>query len=169
MYKKCSKCKEDKLFSEFSKNKTKKDGYQDDCKVCKKSYLIEYRINNKDKILESQRIYQEKYKEINKHKIAEFHKKYQQNNKDKFNFTNAKRRAARISATPDWLSKDQLDEIRNFYRQAQKLKEITGQEYHVDHIVPLQGENVCGLHVPWNLQILTAEQNRFKSNKLLEE
>ena len=58
-----------------------------------------------------------------------------------------------------------VHQIRSVYKKAAFLTEATGIPHEVDHIVPVRGEGVCGLHVPWNLQILTKNQNRAKSNK----
>ena len=63
------------------------------------------------------------------------------------------------------LSGCDVRQIREVYKKAAFLTENTGIPHEVDHIVPIRGESVCGLHVPWNLQILTANQNRAKSNK----
>lgn len=76
------------------------------------------------------------------------------------------RRARKLRATPQWLSKDQRKLIVNFYSFARVMKRITGITHHVDHIVPLRSKLVCGLHVPWNLQVITCEENIKKSNKL---
>lgn len=201
----CIKCKEVKLFSYFSKDKSQKDGYQNTCKKCRKLYYENnkekisiqsknYREINKDSIAEYDR---ERYKlnrikrinkvkqyyEINKHKLLtqmkdyaesnkcklkDYFREYYEANKDKFKSYVAKRRAIKLKATPNWLTIDDFIEIEELYTCAQMFKLYTGQDYHVDHIVPLQGKNVCGLHVPWNLQVITAKENLSKHNKLLD-
>jgi hypothetical protein len=92
----------------------------------------------------------------------EHSKKYMLNNRDKYNAYLSKYRASKLLACPKWLTKEQLLEIQNIYFEAK----IKGLE--VDHIVPLQGNNVCGLHVPWNLQLLSRAENASKSNKYID-
>ena len=81
--------------------------------------------------------------------------------------TKARRRKHR-EATPPWLSRRQKTEIRQMYQVAITLTKTTGEQYVVDHIVPLRSDFVCGLHVPWNLRVITREENLKKSNKLLD-
>ena len=82
--------------------------------------------------------------------------------------TKARRRKHR-QATPQWLSRMQKAEIRQLYQIAITMTKTTGEQYVVDHIVPLRGNDVCGLHVPWNLRVITQEENLKKSNKLLAQ
>ena len=76
------------------------------------------------------------------------------------NAKTGKRRAGLKHATPKWLTKEQHAEMQNIYVVANLV------HMEVDHRVPLRGENVCGLHVPWNLQLLTRELNQAKGNQL---
>lgn len=84
---------------------------------------------------------------------------WRKNNPGKAANQRAYRRAAEYNATPKWLSEKQKSEILHFYVEAWQL----GLE--VDHIVPLRGKTVCGLHVPWNLQLLDRSANAKKNNK----
>lgn len=78
----------------------------------------------------------------------------------------AKRRATKINATPKWLTKQQLHEMKLIYATRLNITRKTGITHHVDHIVPLNHPEVCGLHVPWNLRVITEEENVAKSNSL---
>ena len=77
----------------------------------------------------------------------------------------AKRRATKIKATPEWLSEDHIREIDYLYWLSKDISITSGEQYHVDHIIPLKGKGVCGLHVPWNLQVIPSDINLRKSNK----
>lgn len=79
--------------------------------------------------------------------------------------TKARRRKHR-SATPPWLSRKQRSEIRQLYQIAITMTQSTGEQYVVDHIYPLRSDVVCGLHVPWNLRVMTQGENLKKSNSL---
>lgn len=79
----------------------------------------------------------------------------------------AKRRAMQLNATPKWLTVAQLKEIEQFYILTKELQWLScpTDPLTVDHIIPLQGKNISGLHVPWNLQILPLSMNARKNNK----
>lgn len=96
-------------------------------------------------------------------RIRECSLQWARDNRDKCNAIKAKRRAAELRAMPPWYP-DEHEEICKLYRRARQLSNETGIPHHVDHIVPLQGKNVSGLHCLANLQILTAQENFRKSN-----
>jgi hypothetical protein len=142
-----------------------------------------YYQKNKDIINAKRKLYNETYKDKvkeirkksklkNKEKISIQNKEYRIKNADKIKkavnnwakrnlprrrMSVAKRRAFKLKATPKFAN---LQKIKEIYMNCPK-------GYHVDHIVPLQGKNVCGLHVEWNLQYLTPYDNKSKSNKLI--
>lgn len=74
----------------------------------------------------------------------------------------ARRRTAKLQRTPSWAD---LDAIEAIYQECARVSQETGEPHHVDHIVPLQGVSVSGLHVPANLQIIPARDNSRKGNK----
>jgi hypothetical protein len=76
------------------------------------------------------------------------------------------RKGVKAQATPQWAD---MDLIAAFYRDAAVLTEEFGMAMHVDHIVPLLGKHVCGLHVDYNLRIVEARENMSKGNRLVPE
>ena len=92
---------------------------------------------------------------------------YKNRNLDTVRADTSVRRRRHREATPAWITKDERLKMRELYVQARKLTELAGEPYVVDHIVPLISDVVCGLHVPWNLRVITRDENARKSNKLL--
>jgi 5-methylcytosine-specific restriction endonuclease McrA len=90
---------------------------------------------------------------------------YKDRNVDVVRADTSVRKRRHREATPKWLTPAERLQMRELYVQARKLTELTRERYVVDHIVPLRGESVCGLHVPWNLRVITQEENLKKSNK----
>lgn len=94
--------------------------------------------------------------------------KHKDSNPDYYKTLTSLRKRRHKNATPRWLTAQQKVEIRQLYQIAITMSKTTGERYVVDHIVPLISDEVCGLHVPWNLRVITQEENLKKSNKLLD-
>lgn len=142
------------------------------------SYNKEYHqkryLANKEKMLAQSK----RWAEENKEKRNALSQKWRDENKEQFKKScknsrnknkanrlanNAKRRATKLQQTVSWAN---IDKIESMYKFAKFMEWITlGIKYHVDHIVPLNGKNVCGLHTHDNLQVIRAELNLKKGNK----
>jgi hypothetical protein len=117
-----------------------------------------YRETNRRRVRESQ----QRYKESNYDKVLEASREYRTRNRHKYAAYSSRRRAAEKQAQPSWLDKDDLKRIELVYGLRELKSFVTRQEYEVDHIVPLRGKTVCGLHVPWNLRVIPKIDNRKK-------
>jgi 5-methylcytosine-specific restriction endonuclease McrA len=119
-----------------------------------RNHTIKYSLKNREKELKR---YSDYYKK-NKARKAEYQKSKRKENPKEHAFRSSLYRGNKARATLNLY----LEDLRKVYRECPKGLEV-------DHIVPLKGRNVCGLHAPWNLQYLTPENNRKKSNKLTED
>ena len=100
--------------------------------------------------------------------LREYRNAWKESNKVQVRADTKARRRKHRDATPPWLTRKQKSEIRQLYQIAITMTQTTGEQYVVDHIVPLRGGAVCGLHVPWNLRVIPQEENLKKSNKLVD-
>jgi hypothetical protein len=106
-----------------------------------------------------------KWREENREQHNTINKNWWAKNKDKRASYEAKRRAAQLQRTPNWVTEDEKIRINALYSVAAMYTLARGVEYHVDHIIPLQGKLVSGLHVYANLRVIEGSDNVKKSNK----
>jgi hypothetical protein len=153
----CIEC----LKNEWIKNNELRSNYFKDYN--KKEETVERKhqwyIDNREKVILAASI-------TPKHIKKEYQQKWKANNLTWVRADTKARRRKHRQATPIWLSKAHKKEIREIYKQAITLTKLTGEQYVVDHVYPLRSNFVCGLHVPWNLRVITQEENLRKSNQL---
>lgn len=179
----CLKCKEGKHGSDFALN-------QKWCKKCKASYYLKNKervaSKSKENYAKNKSLYIERAKRryANKkdiillalkvqYKNAPLENKtlkvlrakiFDKNNPHKAAARCALRRARILQATPKWVDSTELKKIQSVYLEAKNLSVSTGEKYHVDHVIPLKGRKVCGLHVYANLKAIPAKINVRKVN-----
>jgi 5-methylcytosine-specific restriction endonuclease McrA len=136
--------------------------------------------NNKEAILKQRKEYYENNRDIVIERVGKWIKNnqdkvkiYRKNNYEKqkpfYLAKTAKRKAKKLNATPLWLNEIHHMQIQWYYAAAKMMSETTGILHHVDHIHPIQGNGFTGLHVPWNLRVIKAEENLSKGNKIPAE
>lgn len=99
--------------------------------------------------------YQRRYNQANREKVSAYIERWHAANPGKMAYYGAKRRAATMQATPSWAEPELIELV---------YAEAAHRGMQVDHIIPLQGRNVCGLHIHYNMQLLTKRENGRKSN-----
>ncbi len=168
MKKTCNSCKKEKDLFEYGVNRELKSGLCSICKECNRSNCKAYRAKNLIKVMKKQSEwrknntgYGKQYRQKNLEKIKERDRAWIENNRAKFNAIRAKQRAIKNQRLPKWAD---LKKIFLIYYEAKAIEKKTGIPQHVDHVIPLKGKYVSGLHVHNNLQVLTAEENLTKRN-----
>jgi hypothetical protein len=178
MTKVCTKCNEELCLEMFHKKKGGALGLTSMCKSCvsnekKQAYIAnkdsklaamkQYYEANKGKILKSAKQRYEETKDLSK--CREKNKKQYQKDKPKALERSSLRRAKKLNATPKWVDADERWLIKEAHELASIRTKMYGFKWHVDHVIPLQGKNVCGLHTIANLQVIPAFENLSKHNK----
>ena len=171
----CTKCNAKKELSMFHKGNNP-DGHRTWCATCMSAYKKQYKKDNAERIKEKQRAYdavqnplrrsyfQQRYIDKKEHILAT-NNSYRKENLDKHAAKETKRRAAKINRTPVWLTGNDHWMIEQAYELAALRTKMFGFNWEVDHVLPLQGKMISGLHTPTNLQVIPAIFNRQKNNR----
>lgn len=158
----CSSCKDTKPFPEFPKSYCKYgDGYNAWCRVCTRFAKAKSKRKNREKHREATRQLHKQWREENKEKVRAWGRRnYHRHKEDRIAYQKL-HKGMKQQAIPAWLTDEHKKQIREIYK-------FSSKDMHVDHIVPIKGKTVCGLHVPWNLQLLPALENIRKKNHMSE-
>lgn len=180
--KRCTKCREEKPLSAFGRHSKMKDGLRSDCKACirlytavaaeaKRAYKQQHAAQIKAQNLAWRKANPDYWvirRALAPERFLTKKREWEKNNKGRLLAYVAERRAARVCRTPKCLAPSDLKAIRDCYSVAASFRELFDLDVHVDHVVPLRGVSVSGLHVPWNLRIVPAGTNKRKSNNWSE-
>jgi 5-methylcytosine-specific restriction endonuclease McrA len=150
----CAECKKDTFAKAYAKDKNRRLGY-----------AAKWRDLNRDAV----NLYAKEYREKFPEKVRETVKKSAEKRRPYKAMQERARLAKKKRSTPLCLSSIDIKDIKDIYAKAAFLSKEYGVKMHVDHIVPLNGKTVCGLHVPWNLQILAQKENCAKHARLTED
>lgn len=163
----CNKCECNKPVSEFYKKSTAKDGLFWWCKACHRDYVKEkyHELAQSDDYRTAERARIKAFHQANPEKTRVWNRQYQKNNPATVNAKAKRYVLARERRTPSWLTPDDLWLIEQAYELAALRSKMFGFVWHVDHILPLHGRVVSGLHVPHNLQVIPGLENQIKSNR----
>jgi hypothetical protein len=162
--KSCTRCKVAKPLFDFGKHASNKDGLQYQCKTCRKATCAaSYKRISPERAEKKNKITAE-WRENNKEHVKQYAKDYAQKNSAKRTSLERKRQAAKLKRTPAWLTDFDKLHMECLYQVAAMRTRESGQEWHVDHIVPLQGKTVSGFHMPANLRVIPATENLRKHN-----
>ena len=131
------------------------------CKKCRADWNLSYHKKNRERCNEHKRIWVKRHPDQHKAACA----KWSKNNRPKLNKRDSERRALELNCQPSWLTPIHMAQIQEMYDVALAKSVQTGIAHEVDHIHPLRGNGFNGLHVPWNLQVMTLPENRAKYNK----
>lgn len=157
MYKKCAKCEVVQLRTAFSKCNQRKDGLQTKCKECNRRYHAENRVDSPEF-----RAWREQHYAKKRDEILAANRAWAKANPAR-TAERGRLRMRRIARqTPQWSDRKI---IAFFYATRIWITNETGDEWHVDHVLPLSGKKVSGLHVPLNLQVIPAVENFKKNNR----
>ena len=178
----CKQAKEQSLVRYFT-GKPCKHGHIDErlvsngtCCECNRQKVSKWQKENPKKALENYRVWQSKNPNLdivrsrkwyanNKNRAANRQKAYYKSKPGLRATLSAKARADKLQRTPVWLTDFDKLKIKCIYSIASMLTRENKAPWHVDHIIPLRGENVSGLHVPSNLQVLPKTDNLIKGNR----
>ena len=169
MSKACSCCGQVKAFSDFYKAAKAKDGHGNRCKECELTYQrgrkAQKATTSKVWYAKNRETYLTAKREATKARREQYlSTKLQAPDLHRWRRQQALRALQKHRATPAWVDHAHHNRIRQVYAATQMLQEVTAAIYHVDHIVPLVSDVVCGLHVWWNLQPLAEASNMLKNN-----
>ena len=145
-------CKHGHIAERYTGNKT--------CCVCGNAGANKVKQRDRTKYIQHAKDWNNR----NPDRIKEIHNKRNRANPARRNLLTANYRSAKDNRTPAWLTDVDFERIANVYKLATLQSKITGTTWHVDHIIPLRGEYVSGLHVPSNLQAIPGVDNVRKNN-----